>query len=370
MLFSDIIGLDDIKERLIGSFKNNHVAHAQLFSGRTGGGGLALALAFANYLNCTDKKDNDACGECASCYKNAKFIHPDLNFVFPVSPIEKRNISSHYLVEWRQFLLNNPYGDESAWSAAFGGENKQLNISREESRQIIQNLALKPVEGAFKIMLIWLPEYLNGSAANGILKILEEPPARTIFLLVSNNNEALIGTIRSRTQIFTIPPFQDDDVAAYLAKHKQIEGKRALQIAQMAEGNIHQANFLSTEMEDDNMPVFRDWMRLCFQADLSQMVKQAEAFTGMSKSSQKSLLQYAVNTFRETLIAFLDVSSLRKGPEDDRAFVDNFKKVMNPDKIEKAIGQLNQALYHLERNANARILFLDLSLEMTRVLRG
>src|SRR5210317_1449692 len=204
MKLSEIPGLNSIKEKLLRTIESGKVAHAQMFSGPEGSANMALALAYATLLNCTDKTNRDACGECPSCQKINKFIHPDLHFVFPVSAAKNKTgkdvISDSFIAEWRSFLAQNPYGGAMEWSQEFGGENKQLNISREESRNILKKLTLKSFEGEYKVMLIWLAEYMHPAAANALLKLLEEPPEKTVFLLVTYDSEQIIGTILSRVQ--------------------------------------------------------------------------------------------------------------------------------------------------------------------------
>lgn len=245
MQFSEIPGQEEIKQTLINSVNNNHIAHAQLFAGREGAPNLALAIAYATYLNCRDRKPHDSCGSCPSCHKFSKFIHPDLHFVFPVSSTKsltgKDVVSSSFLKEWRTFLLKNIYGNISEWSEIFGGENKQLNISKEESRNIIKNLMLTSYEGGYKIMIIWLPEYMHPYCANAILKILEEPPAKTILFLVSNNLEGLLNTILSRAQLFRIRMFNDDELQEILVEKYGVNTSQVAQIIQLAEGNINEA---------------------------------------------------------------------------------------------------------------------------------
>ena len=247
MLFSQIPGLTGVKKQLIESVKRNHVAHAQLFAGKEGSANLAMALAFTNYLNCENPGEEDACGVCPSCQKNQKFIHPDVNFIFPTSATTKFKredaTSEKFLVEWRKFLKKSIYGNVADWAQDFGWENKQLIIPRQESRNIVKALSLKAFEGTYKVMIVWLPETMNVNAANGILKILEEPPKNTIFLLVSNAPSLLLTTITSRTQQLTIPSFSDEDIRGVT---KNLEGvdltdERASRIAYMAEGNMRLA---------------------------------------------------------------------------------------------------------------------------------
>src|SRR6478609_1835336 len=216
MTFSSIPGLDEVKKQLTGSVQSNHIAHALLFAGKPGALSLPLALAFANYLHCQNKNGNDACGTCAACSKSLKYIHPDTSFVFPLGNVkgdkDEDRFKAEILKSWRQFLLEQPFGNLNDWANFYGGEDKQAIISREESREIIKTLSLKPFESPVKVMIIWQPELMHPSAANGILKILEEPPPHTYFILVTNAVDRLLPTIISRTQIVTVPLLFDEEV--------------------------------------------------------------------------------------------------------------------------------------------------------------
>lgn len=261
MLFKDIPGLEETKKQLIQAVKNNHIAHAQLFLCKNGGANLPLALAYTTYLNCEQPLENDSCGSCSSCSKNAKIVHPDVHFVYPVSSTKnitgKDVVSTNFLKEWRGFLLANPYGNVNQWMMAFGGENKQVNISKEESRQVIKRLSLKSFEGKYKVMIIWLPEYMNGASANAILKILEEPPERIIFLLVCNDDEQLLTTILSRTQIVKIRQFGDNEIMQLLVEQHEINETKAERLAHLADGNLNEAMTLIEGSEEDNHDLFR-----------------------------------------------------------------------------------------------------------------
>lgn len=373
MRFADITGLQDIKDSLRNAVANNHVAHAQLFDGPTGSANLALALAFASYVNCESPEEQDSCGRCASCIKIDKMVHPDFHFVFPVSSTKKVTgkdvISASYLTEWREFLAQSKYRTLSDWNNFYGAENKQGNISKEESRQIIKNLSLKAFEAKYKIMLIWLPENMHPSAANGILKILEEPPERTLFLLVSNDSEKLLTTILSRTQKVKIRAFRDEELSQILQEDAGLDVTQASRIAQMADGNLVEAFKLIDNSDDDIHKMFRDWMRLCFSRDFTQLVAWADLFQKMTRVAQNNLFQYGLNVMRETLIHHHVGEELNRVQGEDLGFIQNFGKVMTADKVERASKELNTASYHLERNANAKILFLDLSLQLFKILR-
>lgn len=372
MQFSEITGLSEVKQHLINSVANNHLAHAQLFLGPEGSANLAMALAFATYLNCENRQESDACGKCPACTKSGKLIHPDLHFVYPVSStkkiVGKDVLSINFINEWRSFA-KNPYGNISDWGNFYGGENKQVNISKGESRQIIRNLSLKAFEGRFKIMIIWMPEYMHPSAANGILKVLEEPPENTIFLLVANDVEKLLTTILSRTQSLRIRAFTDPEVEQFLVEKHFVDTTRARQIAQVADGNLNEALRLLDQTEDDNHKLFREWMRFCFTKDFSKMIEWADHYQKMNKVSQQTLLKYALTMIRESLISYFSPGSLQRLNGEELEFVKNFSGVMNPDKLEKITNSLNEAYYHLERNANAKILFADLSLQIAGIIK-
>ena len=373
MRFTDIPGLDEIKSNLIKSVLNHKIPHAQLLQGPEGSGNLALSLAYASSINCLNRTENDSCGECASCSKVDKLIHPDLHLVFPVSPTAKITgkdaISANYLNEWRSFILENPYQNLNDWNNYYGTENKQGNISKEESRQIIKNLSLMAFEGQFKIMLIWLPECMHPSAANAILKILEEPPEKTLFLMVSQQADNLLPTILSRVQSIHIRPFSDQEVEQYLVKQIKVDETRAGQIIQLAQGNMREAIKLIGSLENDNQDMFQDWMRICYTLDLTKMVEWSDQYQKMGKVAQKSFLQYAMNMMRETLIANVGAHEVARIQESEAEFLTKFESVMDPNKVDKLTEALNQTFYQLERNANPKIAFLDLSLVIAKTLK-
>lgn len=393
MQFSDINGLDETKESLVHSAQQDHVAHAQLFLGPEGSANLAMAIAFATYLNSSKPQTNGNTGADTSLEKLNKLIHPDLHFIFPVSATKnisgKDVISDSYIKEWRSFVQSNPYGNPVDWSIHFGAENKQLNISKEESRNIIRKLTLKSFEGKYKIVILWMPELLHPSAANGILKILEEPPERTLFFLVAYDVEKILPTILSRTQIVNIRAFSDEEIIQQLAMQEGVHDpqsarfQRYRQIATLADGNLNQALKLLSEVEEDHHQLFREWMRLCYTRDYTKLVAMTDQIQKLGKEAQKGLMQYGLSMLRETLMALV-ANTMQEGEEDillaskkqlsrvqgeELKFVANFSKVMTFEKIEKISQLLNQAHYHLERNASPKIVFLDMSLGIGQLLR-
>jgi DNA polymerase-3 subunit delta' len=371
MYFRDIFGLEEVKRTLIQAVRHNHVAHAQLFAGEEGTANLALALAFARYIHCTQPQEYDACGKCASCSKMDKLVHPDVHFVFPVSSTTKisKPLSQDFLKEWREFSLQQPYGTITDWLATIGAESKTPTISAEESRKIVSTLSLMPFEAESKILLIWLPEYLNVTSANALLKALEEPPANTLFFLVSQEPEKMLITILSRLQRIRIRAFQDEEIAHFLVEKHKVEQNKAKQIAHLAEGNMHKALSLLQEIEDDNHLLFRDWMRVCYLKDYKAMYQQTENFGKMSKEGQKNLLQYGMNMCREALVWRYAGESLVKLDHDSMQFVQGFAKTVGEHNVEIFYQLLNDSMLHLERNANAKIVFMDTSLQISQVIR-
>jgi DNA polymerase-3 subunit delta' len=375
MLFAEIPGLEDVKRTLIGSVANNHIAHAQLFAGKEGSANMALALAYSTYIHCENRQENDSCGQCASCSKTAKLIHPDVHFVFPVNTnkaVTKDPASALFMKDWRNFLIQNPYAGIHSWGEAIGTENKQLIINTEDSKNIIKTLALKSFEGEYKIMIIWLPELMKTEGANAILKILEEPPAKTLFLMVSNNIDKLLTTIQSRTQKVMIPSFSDTEIKNHITSLHQLEDKTASRIAFLADGNMDAAIRMTGEPEETNHDMFRDWMRLCFilyrkSSNLTDLNQWSEAFAAQGREAQKNLLQYGINILRETLVFKHTDQQLVRLQQEDLKFVEGFAKVMSDEMIETISRKLNDMFYHIERNASAKITFMEASFYIASV---
>jgi DNA polymerase III subunit delta' len=366
VLFKDIPGQETIKAILRRSVQNSHLAHAQLFDYPAGGGGLALALAFATYINCENRNEEDACGTCASCVKMSKLIHPDFHFIFPIATSKKVDgkTSEAFLQLWRSFVLESPYRVLPDWLDHIGADNKQGNISVEEARGILRKLSVKSYEGEYKILLIWKPDIMNASSSNAILKILEEPPEKTLFLLVSDQSDRLLTTIISRTQRITIPAFSDKDVRTFLGDH-QISVSTASQIAFLCDGNLAEALKLAQENDDDRSGWFAAWMRSCYKYDLSHLVKLADTYDGMSKEKQKGLMEYALRLFRDMLLWSHGAGELLRVPDEELTFVQNFSKSVNFAAMEKMVEEVNTAYYHIERNVRAKMVFLDLSLTVS-----
>jgi DNA polymerase-3 subunit delta' len=376
MKFESIPGLAATKTLLITGLRNGHTAHAQLFAGKPGSLVLPLALAYATYLHCENKGD-DACGTCAACSKSLKYIHPDTHFVFPVGNMKRsgeikgsgdeETLKAELRKLWRSFLMEQPFGILDDWAAFYGGEDKQAIISTEESREMLKTLSLKPFESKYKIVIIWQPEFMHIAAANSILKILEEPPPNTYFILATHASDKLLPTILSRTQMVTVPMLTDEEVTSYLT-NRSTDNKRSRRVAQLAEGNLHLALRLLDNEEDQHTKIFTDWMRSCFQKNYANLVAMAEEYHQLDRLNQRNLLQYSLGMLRETLLEISGSPDLHRVQEEELELIRKFSKVMDLKKIEKSVKLLNDASYHLERNGSAKMIFLDLSLQLSRII--
>ncbi|MDA0315510.1 MAG: hypothetical protein O3A40_09475 [Bacteroidetes bacterium] len=373
MQFAAIPGLPETKEKLLNAVKLNHLAHALLFHGPEGSANLTLAIALASYLFCEAKTEIDSCGTCGSCQRINKLILPDLNFAFPVvasakedeGDEEAKEEKSDLMANWRKFVLGQPYGNVHDFIYFNGFEKKQLNITKAAARKMIQTLSLMSFEGGYKIMLIWAPEYLHPSAANALLKIIEEPPAKTLFLLVTSQADQLLTTILSRTQKILVRAFSDEEIRSHLVNSGRCEANAAAQIAMLADGNMRVAFRLIDQVEDQTVRQMRDWFRLCATKNLKELFLLSEDFHKADKESQKSLMLAGLNVTREILLKNLDMDHLLRTTDEDRAFINNIsKKVLTEEHALQLYQTFNAAHYHLERNGNAKMIFTDLSMEI------
>jgi DNA polymerase III subunit delta' len=372
MQFSEVIGQEDVKERLLRSVKENRVGHALLFLGAEGFGNLPLAIAFAQYLVCEKPGESDSCGTCAACMKMKKLVHPDVTFSYPVTTREKINKpkSVDFITEWRKAVLHNPYLGYNEWISELESENKQGNISVEESADILRRLNLKSVEAPYKIVIIWLAEKMNVPAANKLLKIIEEPPAQTFFFLISENYEQIIPTILSRTQLVKLKKISDEELTKALTERHSISNESARKIAHRAEGNYLEAtNLIHHHDEEQNgNRRFLEWMRACLKMNVRSINEMTLELADTSREQQKLFLQNGLHILRECLVInYADRSMIRFEGEELESFK-KFSPFVNANNAERFIDEFNQAHFHLERNANFKILFADLSFKVSRLL--
>jgi len=364
MLFKEIIGQEKVKQRLINTVRENRVSHAQLFLGPEGSGSLPLAVAYAQYINCENRQSDDSCGQCAACRKYNKLIHPDLHFSYPFFAKHKEETAATYANEWRKAFLENPYLGLDHWRNQLDAENKQANINIAEAHDIIRKLSLKSFEAEYKVLIIWLPEYLD-TQGNALLKLIEEPPAKTLFLLVAENQDKILNTIISRTQLVKINRLDDSSTRAYLTAHGGLDEQQAAEIAFISNGNIQQANRLLAENTRDYFDLLIRWLRCCVtDQGLSLVSICEEELSKLGRENQKSFLLYAINVMRQVMLLKENAPQLVHVPKEELDFVEKFNGHYTLSQIEETIGFLEEAHYHIERNANAKILFLDLSLQL------
>lgn len=367
MYFRDIIGLNDIKKHLIESVQKGFVPHARLFYGQEGVGKLPLAIAYARYLNCSNRGNDDACGRCPSCQKFDKFAHPDLHFVFPVI---KSKISDEYLPEWRTFLSNNKYFTLNDWLSFIKAENAQGLIYSKESEEIIRKLNLKVYEAKYKIMIIWLPEKMHESCANKLLKMIEEPPKNTVFLLVAENLEEVIPTIRSRCQPLNIRAIGREEMVSAIQQNYGIEERDAQTIAHISNGSFTNAIKIIQSENDRSylLSLFQEMMRASYSRKISSIKEIANKISQIGREMQKSFLLYSMRLFREYFVYNLNEPEMVYLNREESLFGERFAFFINENNIQELNDEFSLAYRQIEQNGNAKIIFLDLCLKITMLL--
>lgn len=353
------------------------VSHAQLFIGPEGCGKLALAFAYAQYLNCENPSESDSCGVCPPCNKFSKLIHPDLHMFYPVAnnkSFTKDVKSSTYISHWRDYLLENPYVSTFQWYSHIGIENKQGIIKADDCNEIIRLMGLKPYESRYKIVIIWMVEKIFHAAAPKLLKILEEPPDNTLFLLIAENQQQILKTILSRTQVLKIPPPEDEVVSNYLEKHYGCDPQRAVKISFLAAGNMSEAVRMCKEGLEvvDAFDTFSEWMRLCFSFKVQEILKKVDEIAKYGRERQKNLISYSLKMFRQSILINRQVParSVKRLEGEEKAFLTKFSDYIQPSNINEINKLFQEAYFNIERNANPRILFADLSFRMTKLLKS
>ena len=398
MLLKDVVGQDILKGELPKLLQNNRLAHALLFLGREGSGALPLAIAFAQYIVCERRNGftppqasagvdlfgaapmpvpqgvlNDACGVCASCVKAAIFQHPDIHFSFPV--ITKKGsstppISADYIVEWRSFLTQTPYGNAFDWLQLLGAENKQGNITARECNDIIRKLNLKSFESEYKVLLLWMPEFL-GTEGNKLLKLIEEPPANTLFLLVAENEEQIISTILSRCQLIKVPMPEDDAITSALVQKENMAVDAAQKIALQSQGNYREALKLISDHEQDWFVFLRDWLNVILKTGPAGQVAWVENISKLGREQQKQFLQYFIHQLH-TGIRYSVLGNLMEEQMSaaDLSFIQKICQMFSIAQQEAMVDELQNAIYYIERNANAKILFMALTIKIYHIIQN
>ncbi|MGE4587800.1 MAG: ATP-binding protein [Mangrovibacterium sp.] len=373
MFFREVIGQDAVKDRLRQSVREGRVSHAQLFAGPEGCGALPLALAYAQYISCAAPHEGDSCGSCPSCRKYARLIHPDLHFVFPVLKTAKfkEPVSDHYLEEWRRQILKDPYFNLDDWFGSIGVENAQGMIYAHESSEILRKLSLKSFESEYKIMIIWMPEKMNMVCANKLLKLIEEPPEKTLFLLVTEKEEDIISTIRSRCQQIGIPGIDPESMRKALEQLPDIAEKNADRLVHLSRGNFRKARQLIGRKEDgrDDLEYFKALMRLSYSRKFLELFIWAEKLAGIGRERQKRFLEYALDQVRENFICNLKQSGIVFQNEEEALFSSRFAPFINERNVMAIARELEKGHRHIAMNGNARIIFTDMALRIVKLIR-
>lgn len=395
MQFGDIIGQKAVKEKLVQLVQQNRLSHALLFLGKEGSGALSLALAFAQYIVCEkvngkqQKKEpsifgdpepqttnlkpqtlNDSCGECSACTKAQQLIHPDIHFSYPVVTRKSgdKPICTDYIKEWREFISLHPYGNVYDWLQFIEAENKQGNITANECNDINRKLNLKSFESEYKILIMWMPEFL-GKEGNKLLKLIEEPPANTLFIFVAENEDAILPTILSRTQLVKVPALMDMDVEAALELRAGIPIARASQVAAVAEGNYREALLLLQHAEDDWQALLREWLNAILKTGPVAQLKWIEEVAKTGREKQKQFLQYFLHLL-EQAIRLRVIAEPGAGQQQtaETDFALRLNKLCSISQQEAIINELSRAIYYVERNANPKMLFHALSIRLYHII--
>ena len=384
MLFKEIIGHADIKARLLKSVRENRISHAQMFLGTEGSGHLQLAVAYAQYIACLDKGETDSCGKCSSCVKYNKLAHPDLHFLFPV--VSKKNfkmpngttkdlvLCDDYAFLFREAFLENNFLNLNQFMDYIEAGNQQGIIKVDDSSDLIKKLSLMTYESSYKITIIWMPEKMKVEAANHLLKIIEEPPDNTLFLLVAENSDQIINTILSRTQLVKINKPTDEELIAAVMEKFHYNAEQAGYVVHLSDGNQNEIrNLVHPEDGDDTTKELLTWWRLCYSyqnaAEMGKIINWVDSQSKIGREKQKGFLLYAMHIFRECLMLKYAGENLVRMNKEERTAFEKFVAMINEKNCYGFVDELNRAYVHIERNANPKILFLDLSFKLGKLLR-
>lgn len=395
MLFKDVIGQTEVKRHLAEMVQTNRLSHALLFLGRPGSGALPLAMAFAQYVVCEKVNGKagasqpvvslfglddtarspksllfDACGVCAACTKARQMVHPDIHFSYPVISRKSgdKPKSTDFIAEWREFVKQSPYGNAYEWLQFIGAENKQGNITAEECGDIMRQLSLKSFESEYKILVMWMPEYL-GKEGNKLLKLIEEPPANTLFVLVAESEEQILPTILSRTQLVKIPLLENEEVEKALFERNNTPPDQARVVAGIAQGNYHEALQLLQHSEEDWLTLLRDWLNATLKENQVAQVKWVDEISKIGREKQKQFLRYYNHLLEQCVrLRILGPDNLSLS-DNEKDFAQRLNKITSVTQQHAILTELDKAAYYIERNANGKILFHALTIKMLHLIR-
>jgi len=373
MFFKDVIGQEDIKERLIRFVQEQRLSHALLFTGPSGTGKLALAIAFARYVSCRNKGENDSCGKCPSCRKYNKLAHPDLHFVFPVFKTKeiRKPISDDFIHRWREFVLKSPYFTLSHWLGYLENENAQGLIYEKESDSVIKKMSLKPFESEYKVMIIWLPEKMHDACSNKLLKVIEEPPEKTLFLMVTEDEEGIISTIRSRCQIIKVPYIDNESMKKELASMEGTSSEDIPNIVHLAGGDyLKVLDYLNPD-EDNRFffTSFQEMMRYAYKPNIMKLMEWAEEMAVIGRDRQKAYFAFALRLIREYFVMNLKRPDLVYLNDEEFNWGKKFSPFINERNIIPFAREFEDGIKHISMNGNPRIIFLDTALRIAKLVR-
>jgi DNA polymerase-3 subunit delta' len=373
MFFKDVIGQEMIKGRLIRSVKEQRISHALMFTGPEGTGKLALALAFAQYVSCRNRGETDSCGECPSCRKYKKMAHPDLHFVFPVFTTKeiKKPVSDDFLPKWREMVHKTPYFTLSQWLGFVENENAQGLIYEKESDSIMRKLNLKSFESEYKVMIIWLPEKMHQACANKLLKLIEEPPSKTLFLLITEDEEAVISTIRSRTQLIKVPFIDKNSMRDALMESNAVAGEQIDDIVRLSNGNYITAMEYMTPDESSAyfFIKFQEMMRFAYMRQVFELTRWAEEMATLGRDRQKAFFAFALRLIREYFVMNMNRSNMIYMNREEKDWGTKFAPFINERNIIPFAKEFELGIKHISMNGNPRIIFLDTALRMVRLIK-
>lgn len=379
MQFSEILGQDHIKNHLIKTASSGRIPHAQLFIGQEGSGTLPTAIAYAQYILCGNTGPDNENGNTSCNLKFQSISHPDLHFIYPTvttEDVKTKPKSLDFIQNWRNFIQEMPYGGLFDWYKTLGVQNKQGEIRVEDAQEVLKSLALKSYEGGYKIMIIWMADKMNIAASNKLLKLLEEPSDKTIFILISENEESIIQTIRSRCQVLHFNGLSERIIADALVSKENLEPNMALKIAHQAQGNYNKALHL-IKNDEDEYPFeqwFVTWVRAAFKAKgnaaaIQDLITWSEQIAALGRESQKKFLEFCIEMFRQALLLNYQAPTLvYMEPKVEKFKLENFAPFVNGNNINDIFKELSDAMYHIERNGNAKIILTDLSIKLTRLI--
>jgi DNA polymerase-3 subunit delta' len=374
MQFGKIINQQEVKQQLVELVQHNRLSHALLFLSKEGSGALSLALALAQYITCEranpkSQTSNDSCGICLSCLKAIQLIHPDIHFSYPVVTKKAGSppLSVDYISEWREFIKLFPYGNVYDWLQLIGAENKQGNITANECNDIIRKLSLKSFESEYKVLIMWMPEYL-GAEGNKLLKLIEEPPPNTLFILIAENESLLLPTIVSRCQMIKVPALETNDIEKALIERNNTDAAKARQVAATAEGNYREALLLLQHAEEDWQSLLRDWLNSIIKTGPIAQTKWVEEISRLGREKQKQFLRYFNHLLEQSIRSKVMGNNVWL-PDNEKDFAERLNRLADISQQQAIIEELDRATYYIERNANAKILFHALTIKLYHIIQ-